>query len=1118
MITRYTIALAAAASAASAATFPPDQIDFFEKQIRPILAESCTDCHNSHRHENGLRFDSQSAITRGSDYGPVVVPGNPAASKLIKAVKRQPGVEAMPKKGDPLKPEQIALLEKWIQMGAPWPADRDVAHEKPKWQEHWAFQKVVKPDVKSAQSSVLSGKSGTEHFALSTSPLDAFVLKTMQSSGLQPAPPADAATLARRLYLTVTGLQPTYEEVQQFKAAHARDPRSAVRNLVESLLASPHYGERWARYWLDVARYSDTEGYQVAGKDIRYPYAYTYRDWVVSALNADMPYDRFVMLQLAADRMVGSTESNAEKPAASDLAALGFLTVNDTFIGSKDLQTDDRIDATTRGLLGLTVACARCHDHKYDPIPAKDYYALYSMFSSSEIPETLPVIGRPSSEVAHASYLAEIQKVQAKRQVFRKEVFDDIRKPERMSTYLAFVQETRVKKLENEAYRGRAGQLQLRDKVARKWQSLITDMAWQGPPHAALIAWKEFSALPENELATKAPEVLQRLAKPESKCDPEVLQAFTSKPAPKNFSEVASTYAAIFAKHLNAPPAGQKDPIYDLLMRPSSPLSVAVEKMDEFLTRKDLDTVVRFSNELKRIDLANEGAPPRAMVMVDKPKPSDVRVFIRGNPGRPGEVAPRGNLSVLGGQKFTDGSGRLEFAKLVGSRENPLTARVFVNRVWMQHFGKPLVPQPSDFGVQTEKPVQAELLDYLAATFMDEGWSLKKLHRLILTSATYQQSSLSTSEKDTKDAENNLLTRFNRTRLDYEAMRDAIVNAAGVLNTGAMGGRPVALNAPTIDGRRTLYHLVDRYDQATVPAMFDFANPDSHSPQRFVTTVPQQALFLMNSPFMQKQASALSSKLPVEGSTADSQTITALYHRVLLRDPQPDEVDLAQRFLAEAGTLQGSEPFRWTYGTHRLSRDATGKVTLSDWKPFDVFKDRNKRLTYSPAEELPNAQWGHAMLHEKGGHAAKDDLVVTRRWTAPFDATVRILGDVSRDTDRGNGVRALIISSRTGLVKEALATPQQKRASMAMDKIEVRKGDVLDFAISSENGNTDSDSFEWVPEIHREQPGGKTEMLTHARLDFCGKDAWPLNRQRTQSPLTQLAQALMMSNEFMFVD
>jgi hypothetical protein len=1117
MMTRYTIALAAMASVAQAATYPPDQIEFFEKQIRPILAESCTDCHNSHRHENGLRFDSQSAVTRGSDYGPVVVPGNPAASKMIKAVKHQPGVEAMPKKGGPLKPDQIALLEKWIQMGAPWPADREITHEKPKWQEHWAFQKVVKPQMPVTSAKGLVAGSETKQQTLITNPLDAFVLKTMQSSGLQPAPPADAATLARRLYLTVTGLQPTYDEVQQFKTAHARDPRSAVRNLVEGLLASPHYGERWARYWLDVARYSDTEGYQVAGKDIRYPYAYTYRAWVVSSLNADMPYDRFVMQQLAADRMVGSTESNADKPAASDLAALGFLTVNDTFIGSKDLQTDDRIDATTRGLLGLTVACARCHDHKYDPIPAKDYYALYSMFSSSEIPEMLPVIGKPASEIAYASYKAEIAKVEEKKNVYRKEVYDDIRKLDRMSHYLGFVQEVRTKKLEGDTLRGRAGQLQLRDKVSKKWQNLITDMAWEGPPHGVLIAWKEFSALPESEFAAKAPEVLQRLAKPEAKCYPEVLQAFTSKPAPKNFADVASTYAAMFVKHLTAPPAGQKDSIYDLLMRPTSPLSVTVEKMDELFTRKDLETVVRFNNELKRIDLANDGAPPRAMVMLDKPKPNDVRVFIRGNPGRPGEVAPRGNLTVLGGQKFTDGSGRLEFAKAVANRDNPLTARVIVNRVWMQHFGKPLVAQPSDFGVQTDKPVQAELLDYLAATFMDEGWSLKTLHRMILTSATYQQSSQSTPDKETKDAENNLLTRFNRQRLDYEAMRDAVVNAAGVLNTGAMGGRPVELNAPTVDGRRTLYHIVDRYDQATVPAMFDFANPDSHSPQRFVTTVPQQALFLMNSPFMQRQASSLSSKLPIEGSTADSQTIKALYHRVLLRDPQPDEVDLAQRFLSEAGTLQGSEPFRWTYGTHRLSRDPSGKVTLSDWKPFGVFKDRNKRPTYSPADELPSAQWGHAMMYDKGGHAPKDDLVVTRRWTAPFDAMVHLFGDVIRDSDRGNGVRALIISSRTGLVKETMATPQQKRASMAVDKIEVKKGDVLDFAISSEN-STDSDSFEWVPEIHLVQPDGKTEMLTHARLDFCGKDAWPLNRQRTQSPLTQLAQALMMSNEFMFVD
>lgn len=1097
MISRFPslfgVAALAFAGSAAAASFPPDQIEFFEKNIRPILAESCTDCHGPHKHENGLRLDVQAAVTRGGDYGKVIEPGNPGGSKLIKAIKHLPGVEAMPKKGPPLPADQIALLEKWVTMGAPWPEDRVATAEAPKWQEHWAFQKVVKPTI--------PARSG------SANPVDAFVQTKLAAAGLKPAPPADPATLARRLYLDVTGLLPTYEQVQAFQRAYKKDAPEATRSLIDTLLSSPHYGERWARYWLDVARYSDTEGYQVAGKDIRYPYAYTYRDWVVKSLNTDLPYDQFVKLQLAADKMVPE--------GGPDLAALGFLTVNDTFIGNRDLQTDDRIDVTSRGLLGLTVSCARCHNHKYDPIPAKDYYAMYSIFNSSQVPDELPVIGKPLSEVAYASFKSEIGKVEEKRTAYRKVVFDDIRKPEKITDYLSFVYEVQVKKLQSEAYRGRAGQLQLRDKVAKKWETLVSQTA---AAHPAMVAWNEFSKLPEAEFAAKAPQVIQRLGAQGSKCLPEVAQTFASKAAPKTFGEVAATYADLFVKHLNPPPAGQKSEIHELLMRPASPMSVALEGMDVLFARKDLESVVQLNNQMKRLEITNEGAPPRAMVMNDRPSPADVRIFIRGNPARQGEPAPRGNLTLLGGQKFTQGSGRLELANAIANRDNPLTARVMVNRVWMQHFGKALVPNPSDFGVQTAAPEQLDLLNFLSATFMDQGWSLKNLHRLILTSATYQQSSQTTPEKETKDAENFLLSRFNRTRMDYEAMRDAVAKVSGVLNQGRMGGRPVPLNEPSVDAVRTVYQFVDRYDQATVPAMFDFANPDQHSPQRYVTTVPQQALFLMNSPFMQRQSGALSAKLPVQGSTPDSETIKTLYQRTLLRDPQPDEVELAQRFLNDAGELQKLTAFRWSYGTERLKRDPSGKVSLTDWKPFGVLKPQHKRPTWSHTGTIPDPEWRYAMMYENGGHAPKEDLVNTMRWEAPFDAVIRITSELKRDNDRGNGVRGLIISSRTGLLAEAMAEPKNRRVPLGVSSVNVKKGDVLHFSVSSENGNTDSDTYEWAPEITRLNPDGTVELLTNARTDFCGADRWPLNRVKPQPALSQLAQALIMSNEFMFVD
>ena len=404
---------------AARAAFPPEQLEFFEKSIRPLLAERCHDCHGANKHENGLRLDVYAEVLRGSDYGKVVEPGNPAASKLIKAVKHAPGVEPMPKKSAPLNPAEIGLLEKWIAMGAPWPEEKVVVKAgKPRWQDHWAYQKVSKPPM-------------PVYSSFCQNPVDAFVRVKLKAAGLAPAPPAEPAVLCRRLYLTVTGLLPTFEQVESFKSDFARNPSGAEAALVDQLLCSPHYGERWGRFWLDVARYSDTEGYQVAGKDIRYPYAYTFRDWVVSSLNEDLPYDQFLTYQLAADKVLAENVpgmSHSEK----HLAALGFLTVGDTFIGTRDLQTDDRIDVTARGMLGLSVGCARCHDHKYDPIPSKDYYSLYSIFNSSQMPEDLPVIGKPLSETAFANFKDEVAKVEAKMADYRKVVFDDMRNPDRL--------------------------------------------------------------------------------------------------------------------------------------------------------------------------------------------------------------------------------------------------------------------------------------------------------------------------------------------------------------------------------------------------------------------------------------------------------------------------------------------------------------------------------------------------------------------------------------------------------------------------------------------------------------------------------------------------------------
>lgn len=1079
-------------SAGPEAGFSADQITFFEKSVRPILAENCYKCHQGHAAKNGLHLDSREGVVRGSDYKKIVVPGDPENSVLIKAVRHAAGAEPMPNKKPQLAANQIDALVQWVKMGLPWPKEVAASH-KPKWEEHWAFQPVRKPEVRGQGSGVKS-------------PVDAIVSAKLEKAGLDFAPAADRATLGRRLYLTLTGLPPSYDERQAFVNDMSPD---ATGKLIDKLLDSPRYGERLGRLWLDVARYSDTEGYRAGGVDIRYPYSYTYRDWVIKALNSDLPYDQFVTQQLAADQLLPAGKTDAS------LAALGFLTVNDTFLGDRLLQNDDRIDVIGRGLMGLTVACARCHDHKYDPIPSRDFYALFSVLNSSTVPDELPVIGESPDKVAGAAFKQKIGEVEGKMRAFREEVHGEMRKTDRLRDYLLFAQ--KAGDLESEAFRGLAGKEKFRDRFASKWRDFLKRYALAAKPHPVMLAWNEFARLPEGEFAAKAVEIAQRLGKPEGGANGAVRNELARRPAPKSMSDVARLYAEVFLTCLagQQPDNADWQQVRGILQDPVSPMSVPVEGIENFFTRKDREHMTQFENQIKKLELTEAGAPMRAMVMMDKPKPDDVRVYIRGNPARQGEVAQRAFLSMFGGQKFSQGSGRLELARAIVSRDNPLTARVIVNRVWMLHFGKPLVSQPSDFGVQTPKPEQAELLDWLAATFMEEGWSLKKLHRLILNSRTYQQSTTTTPEKELKDAENNLLCRFNRQRLDYEQMRDAILAATGSLNVANAGGKSTPLDAKEVDTRRSVYLFVNRYEQATVPAMFDFANPDQHSPQRFVTTVPQQALFLMNSPFLRAQSGKLSSLLPVEGSSVDSQTVKALYRRVLLRDPKPDEVELAQRFVNDAQSLQERPAFLWQYGAGKPMRDAAGKIGGFEFHPFTTYNGSKNRQWWGMSADLPDKTWSYVHWNSGGGHPGREHAAVLR-WVSPFDGFIRITGVLDRDNPNGNGVRGIIATNRQGVVKDVLV-PAKAKLPVAIGKLEVRKGEIVDFAVDCE-GDTNSDGFDWRPGIHKLDSAGVATLLTQSDKDFSDASHWPPNRPRPQSVLSQLTQVLMMSNEFQFVD
>jgi mono/diheme cytochrome c family protein len=624
VLTITLISIATANVVAQEVVFSPEQIVFFEKQVRPVLAEHCYSCHGAEKAKSGLRLDSREAVLRGTDAGKVVIAGDPEGSSLIKSVRHAPGVEAMPAKKPQLAAAQIEALVQWVKMGLPWPKEAAVAPTKPKWQEHWAFMPVTKP---AAAASV-----------------DALVAAKLAKAGLDFAPPAEAAVLCRRLHLSLTGLPPSYEEVEQFKQAAVGGLPNAAAALIDKLLASPRHGERIGRMWLDVARYSDTSGYTFGGADSRFPHAHTYRDWVVKALNDDLPYDQFITEQIAADHL------QAPGKPVSALAALGFLTVNDTFVGDGTLQIDDRIDVISRGLMGLTVSCARCHDHKYDPVPTADYYALYSVMNSCIVPPEFPIIGEAPDAAAAAAYKQKVAAVDAKKKAFREEIFSELRKPDKLRDYLLFAQ--RATAMTPDTFKATAATEMFRESVATKWRDFLTTYALVPQPHPVMLAWTEFAKLKEAEFAAKAPELAQRLAKPDSGANEVLRNEFAKRPPMKNFGEVATLYQEVFLACFSGlvpdnPPWLE---MRGLLQNPMSPMSVPAEGIDQFFNVKDSLRMQEIDNEIKKLAVEDPGAPLRAMTMQDRPQPADVNVFIRGNPARQGALAPRGFLTILEGR------------------------------------------------------------------------------------------------------------------------------------------------------------------------------------------------------------------------------------------------------------------------------------------------------------------------------------------------------------------------------------------------------------------------------------------------------------------------------------
>lgn len=870
-----------------------DQAEFFENRVRPVLVERCLGCHGQEKQQGGLRLDSRSAMLKGNESGTVLTPGKPIDSRLIRVLDYSDDDIQMPPAGK-LPAEEIAVITRWVEFGAPWPADRDVPSataERSSGELHWAFQPIADPPAPTVKNSDQV-----------RSTVDAYVLAKLETAGLSLAAPADKATFIRRATLDLWGIPPTFADVQDFLDDTAHD---AVPRLIDRLLDSPLYGQRWARHWLDVARYADTKGY-VFTEEPRFPYAYTYRDYVVDSFNSDKPYDRFILEQIAADQLEISDDQ-------SELAALGFLTVGRRFLNKQEDIIDDRIDVVTRGLMSLTVGCARCHDHKYDPIPTADYYSLFGVFISSQEPGELPIIGSPKSRQAFEAFQKELAEREKALAEFEQKTLAGINAKARSETasYLTLIVEPKAGSPTDALKSLVTGEP--RPKILERWKNFLSTR--KDPQDKIFGPWNQLISKSAEEFPAAAAEWLTNAAtegEASGNVHALVRQALVER-KPTSKVELAQAYGRLFADidaqwqklkstqaDASALPDAAAEELRQVLFAEGAPTNLSLEESKSVYLRDERNKQRELIRKIENLKATSSGAPPRAMVMRDKDKPVEPRILIRGNPGRPGEIVPRRFLEVVAGKErpaFQKGSGRLELAQGIVSPQNPLTARVIVNRIWQHHFGEGLVRTPGDFGIRGEAPTHPELLDHLATRFMQNGWSLKMLHRWIMSSATYAQSSVDRPHARTIDPENRLLWKMPRQRLELEALRDSWLAVSGRLDT-SLGGRPFDNIADPASQRRTLYGFINRNDLPGVFRAFDFADVDVSMAERPETTVPQQALFAMNSPFVIEQAKHLAAS--VAPAADDGARVTELFRRALSRDPESAEREFALRFVQDA--------------------------------------------------------------------------------------------------------------------------------------------------------------------------------------------------------------------------
>ena len=1079
-------------------------VEFFEKKIRPVLVESCYSCHSGQAKsvKGGLRLDSRKGIRRGGESGPAIVPGKVEASLLISAIQHD-DLEMPP--GKKLSKQVVTDFIRWIELGATDPRDKpDVAKAETSLidaKDHWAFQPVLNP----IPPKVNSSRAQTV--------VDQFVVKRLHDAGLDLAPKATRTTLIRRAYFDLLGLPPTPEQVREFLEDKSPD---AFHKLVDRLLESPHYGERWGRIWLDVARYADNKGY-VFFEDKNFPWAWTYRDYVVRSFNEDLPFDQFVVQQLAADRLPLGDDKRA-------LAAMGYLTLGARFMNSTHDIVDDRIDVVTRGLMGLTVTCARCHDHKYDPILQSDYYGLYGVFRSSMEPVVPPeFMPSPNSE-PYAKFKSGLNERIGKLDKFMAEQRAMITKASRARAveYLMAVHAKRNHPI-TENFMLLTDKGALNPAMIHRWEVHVKHA--KRKVNSVWTAWHAFAKLDDEQFSAKAKAVHATLFAKESKVPTnKFIRDQLEAQVPASMQQVADGYGRAFKKvekmwqDLLAQPIGGPLPtrlvdddaeavrqvLYGAGSPPMIPKQLSWGFLDLLPDRPTQGEYKKLLGELEKWSKSQPGAPPRAMTLEDTELPFDPVIFIRGNPSRHGDLVARQFPQFLSHPKsepYESGSGRLEMARQIVARDNPLTARVFVNRVWMNHFGQGLVKTPSDFGLRSEQPSHPQLLDWLATEFM-KSWSVKDLHRTMMNTSVYQQASDLKSTKITRsaakvDPQNRLLWKFNRRRLEFESMRDALVAVTGNMDT-RIGGKSTNILSG-FNARRTIYGFINRMDLPNLLRAFDFPDPASSSPKREQTTIAPQALFFLNDGFIADVASRISRRGDL-GSISTDDKIKRLYLVLFGRDATDEELAVGRQYLAPS-TPTEEETSAWSYGYGKV--DEKTKRTVS-FTPLTYWT--GQRWQVGP--RLPDPQKGWVFIDRRGGHpAATLERCVIRRWTSPSSGTLKITSQINHLVKEGNGIRGRVVSSRHGVL--STYTIFNVKSKQEARTVEVEAGDTIDF-VADFNSHITHDEHEWMIQLELSSKAANQPTKTWDSVaDFKGGtlDMW-----------ASYVQALLMTNEFLFID